>query len=151
VVLLDVQAILPAVELPVEMAQVVAGQVFAVSGELHGEADVGAAVQSLQETFDGRARDQLQVFERGEELRVDQFAGSSVNLHRSGTRPINRGMSASASIPSARAWKFKTKRWRSPGTATACTSAKSTWNWPRSPARALAPRIKYCAARGLPP
>src|SRR5262249_2639873 len=110
VVLLDVQAILPAVELPVEMAQVVAGQVFAMRGKLHGEADVGAAVQSLQETLDGRARDQLQVFERGEELRVDQFAGSGVNFHRAGTSSIKRWISAPASIPSARAWKLRTRR-----------------------------------------
>ena len=39
--------------------------------------------------------------------------------------------------PSARAWKLSTRRWRKTGTATARTSAKSTW---KRPAR-MAPRL----------
>src|SRR5271165_6047926 len=55
----------------------------------------------------------------------------------------------STSKPSARAWKLSTRRWRKTGTATARTSAKSTWKRPARMARALAPRIRYCDARGL--
>ena len=71
--------------------------------------------------------------------------------HFSGTALSSRCTSASASSPSARAWKLSTSRCRSTGTATARTSAKSTWNCPRRSARPLAPRIRYCAARGLAP
>src|SRR5262249_11212359 len=149
VVLLDVQFVLPAVDLPVEVAQVVAGQVLAVRGELHGEADVGAAVQTLEEALHRGARDQLQVLQRGEQPGVHQVALGTVEAasHGSATTLRRRCTNASASTPSARAWKFSTSRCRITGTATARTSAKSTWKCPRRRARALAPRIRYWAAR----
>src|SRR5438105_15578613 len=102
-------------------------------------------MQALQESFDRHARNQLQVFERGEELRIDQFASGGVeaSAHFSGTTFIRRLIIVSTSTPSARAWKLSTNLCRSTGTATARTSAKSTWKLPRKMARALAPRIKY--------
>src|SRR5262249_21967514 len=150
VVLLDVELVLPAIEFPVEVAEIVAGQVLAVRGEFNGEADIRAAMQPLEEAFDRGARDELQVLQRGEELGIDQFAGRGVEAfdHFSGTTFMSRLTIVSASTPSARAWKLRTMRWRMTGTATARTSAKSTWKWPRMMARALAPRIRYWAAMG---
>src|SRR5437667_9152670 len=102
-------------------------------------------MQTLQEAFDRHARNQFQVLKRGEELRINQFASGRMeaSAHFSGTTFIKRLMIVSTSTPSARAWKLRTSLCRSTGTATARTSAKSTWKLPRTIARALAPRIKY--------
>jgi hypothetical protein len=73
VVLLDVEFVLASVEFPVEMPQIVPLQIRPMRGELQREADVRAAVQAVQETIDDRVRDQAQVFQRGEELGIDQL------------------------------------------------------------------------------
>src|SRR3954470_17909515 len=59
--------------------------------------------------------------------------------------------SRSLDIPSASAWKLTTTRWLRTGTAIAFTSSRSGTARPSIAARALAPRIKYCDARGPAP
>src|SRR5678816_2309754 len=59
--------------------------------------------------------------------------------------------SRSGDIPSASAWKFTTTRWLSTGTAIALTSSRSGTARPSIAARALAPRMRYCEARGPAP
>ena len=56
------------------MPEVVAGQILAVRGKLDREADVGTAMQPVQEPLDGRARDQLQVLELGQQPGIDHLA-----------------------------------------------------------------------------
>ena len=172
VVLLDIKPVVPSEKLPVQVSQVVAGQVFPMGGEFDREPHIRAAVQPVQKTLDDRARDQLKVIEVGQEQGIDifvqqvgggcrllpasaaflqaheprdPFTGSETRMvargaahgvalsigfrspgYFAGTISINLRIRPSASMPSDRAWKFKTRRWRSTGKATDRTSAKST-------------------------
>src|SRR5580765_6189703 len=54
-------------------------------------------------------------------------------------------------MPSDSAWKLVSTRCRSTGCASARMSSKLTWYRPLVSARALPPRIRYCAARTLAP
>ena len=63
-VLLDVEALTARDQLPVEVAQVVAGHVLAVLGELDARALAGAAVLARNEAVDGAVRQELQVSDR---------------------------------------------------------------------------------------
>src|SRR5262249_46007377 len=71
-VFLDIQAIGPSVQLPVDLAYVVAGIVAAVLGEIGAVAQVRRAVQPMHETLDDRARQQLDVGNPRQRLRVDE-------------------------------------------------------------------------------
>src|SRR5262249_14133560 len=55
------------------------------------------------------------------------------------------------STPSASAWKLVSTRWRRTGSASAPTSSTETAGRPESAARAFAPRIRACDARGPAP
>src|ERR1700712_5709480 len=57
----------------------------------------------------------------------------------------------SGDMPSASAWKLTTTRWLNTGTAIAFTSSKSGTERPSIAARAFAPRMRYCDARGPAP
>ena len=48
------------------------GMVSPISREVHAETHVGRAVQPLNKTFDNRARDQLQVLNLHQNLRIDE-------------------------------------------------------------------------------
>lgn len=76
VVLLDIESIVPAEELPVQMPQIVAGHVFAMRNKVDPIADVRTAMQAVQETFDDPLRHKLQVFHAGRQLRICQVCGS---------------------------------------------------------------------------
>src|SRR6266498_2846917 len=57
--LLDVVAIGAAEELPVDIADGIAGQIGTVLGELHREAMIGRFMQSGDEALDDKSRDKL--------------------------------------------------------------------------------------------
>src|SRR6266404_9318278 len=67
----DVKPIAAGVEAPIEVAQVVARTVLTILGELDGKAVVGAAVQSVPETFNNHFGAQLKVFDRHQSERID--------------------------------------------------------------------------------
>ena len=172
VVLLDIEPVVASEKLPVQVSQVVAGQVFPMRGEFDREPDVGAAVQPVQKALDDRraissrssrlARSKVSIYscsrlaaDAGFSLPAPPFLKPTNRATRSpgakpersrgarlmvlpflvafrspgyfaGTISINLRIRPSASMPSDRAWKFKTRRWRSTGNATDRTSAKST-------------------------
>jgi hypothetical protein len=57
-------------DLPVDVAEVVAGDVLAVLGELDGDAVVGALVEPGDVAFDGEARGQVETLEASQRLRI---------------------------------------------------------------------------------
>ena len=72
-------------EAPVDAADVVARHVGAVLGEVDGAAEVGRAVQAAQEALHHRAREQLEVADPGQDLRVEEAAAAaSLRAGRSG-------------------------------------------------------------------
>ena len=73
VVLLDIEPVVASVELPVQVPQVVAGQILPMRGEFDRKPDVRAAVQPVEKALDDRARDQLEVLEVGQEQGIDVF------------------------------------------------------------------------------
>ncbi len=68
----DEQAVEPGVQVPVEEAQVVADDVVAVVGELDALPLALAAPLALHAAQENLARHQLELFEPGQELRVEQ-------------------------------------------------------------------------------
>ena len=71
-VFLQVVAIGARVQLPVDAADVVAGHVAAMLGEIHRRAEVRRPVQPVDEPVDDRLREQLEVADAREDLRVDE-------------------------------------------------------------------------------
>jgi len=76
-----------------------------MGSEIDREADIGAAVQAVQETLDHPPRHEVQVFDRGQELRIGQFADFDWRGGGHGVRTCLRirRMISSASTFSARA------------------------------------------------
>ena len=74
-VALDIVAVHASEDLPVEMAQVIAGNVFAMLNELHAEAVAGALVLARQEAIDDALGYQLQTRKTRNELRVEESFG----------------------------------------------------------------------------
>ena len=71
-VLLQVVAVGPRVQLPVHAADVVAGHVAPVLGEIDRRAEVRRAVQPVDESVDHGLREQLEIADAREDLRVDE-------------------------------------------------------------------------------
>ena len=71
-VLLDVVAVGSRVQPPVDATDVVARHVAAVLGEVDRRAEVRRAVQPVDEAVDDRPRQQIQVADPREHLRVDE-------------------------------------------------------------------------------
>ena len=74
-VLLDVEAVRLAVDLPVHVAHVVAGDVLAVLGELHAETAERRAVEPRHEPLDDQARFQVEARDPLEDLRIQVLPG----------------------------------------------------------------------------
>ena len=74
-VLLEVKTLGAAEDFPIDVLDVVAGAVFAVLGELDGEAVVRATVLAGKITFDGEAGLQLQSADLSEDERVQIIDG----------------------------------------------------------------------------
>ena len=68
---LDEQPLEPGVDVPVELAQVVAEGVVAVVGELHGLAPLDAPAAALEAAPDGRADEQQEALELAQEPLVE--------------------------------------------------------------------------------
>ena len=100
-VLLEVEAAGPAVDLPVDVLDVVAGDVLAVLGELDGEAVVRALVHARQVALDDQPRLQLQAADLGERQRVE------VAL-----RVVSIGSRRGMIVQSAFTWRARRKRKR---------------------------------------
>src|SRR4051812_43234785 len=79
----------------------------------------------------------------GAAVRVDQNRGAYPF--------VSGAINDVALTPSASAWKLSTTRWLKTGSAIAATSSMSGIARPSIAARALAPRIRYCDARGPAP
>ena len=73
--LLQVVLVGPAEDFPVEVAQVVAGRVLAMLGELDREAVEGAAMHARDVALDDPPRAQRQALQPGEHLRIEIVAG----------------------------------------------------------------------------
>ena len=73
-VLLDVEAVGAAEDLPVDVAGVVARDVLPVLGELHAEAVVGALVEPRDVPLDDHAGLHLETAQLGDRLRVEVAA-----------------------------------------------------------------------------
>src|SRR5262249_41136973 len=71
-VLLDVEAIGPREQPPVDAADVVARHVPAMLGEINGRAEVGRAVHPVDEAVDDRSREELEVADPRKNRRVDE-------------------------------------------------------------------------------
>ena len=144
-VLLDVVAIGPRVQPPVDAADVVAGDVAAVLGEVDRRAEERRAVQAVDEALDDGAREQLEVADPREDLRVDEPAPGIdvllIALRTSlralafrvympdfgiGTAVSSSSMIESVVTPSDSARKLVSTRWRSTGCASARMSSKLT-------------------------
>jgi hypothetical protein len=81
-VLLDVVAIGTGVQLPVDPADVIARHVPAVLGKVHGRAEERRAVQAVDEPVDDIAREELEILDPREDLRIDEpRARKRVRLH----------------------------------------------------------------------
>ena len=77
--LLDVVAIRPGEELPIDVGGVVARHVGPVLHELHADALVRALVQPGDEPLHDAPRQQLQVGDAGEDVRVDEPGGGRLD------------------------------------------------------------------------
>src|SRR5262249_51295716 len=134
-VLLDVEAIGAGIEAPVDAADVVAGDVAAVLGEVDRGTEVRRAVQAVDEPLDDVARQQLEVADPRQDLRIDEASSryGLVGCHhsRSGYMPLfgvgtavsSSSMIESVVIPSDSARKLVSTRWRSTGCARARMSS----------------------------
>ncbi len=78
------QAIEPGVQVPVEEAQVVADDVVAIVGELDALAFAFAAAFPFHPAEENLARHQLQLFQPGQEMRIEQRWCGGVRHDRSG-------------------------------------------------------------------
>jgi hypothetical protein len=92
-----VEAFGAAVDLPVDVLDVVAGRVLAVLGELDGEAVPRAAVPPGQEPLDELARLQFEVVDPGEDVRIGQRHKNIV-----ARRPVATAWSADDPSPARR-------------------------------------------------
>ena len=109
-------------------------------GEVDGPAEVGRAVEAAQEPLHHRAREQLEVADPGQDLRLEEPADARTSRRVSAlrTRPVyipDRGSGTAASssstirvllIRSDSAWKLVRMRWRKTGWARARMSSKLT-------------------------
>ena len=68
----DEEPIEPGVQVPVEEAQIVADDVIAIVGELDALPLAFAAPLALHAAEEDLARDQLELFQAGQELRIEQ-------------------------------------------------------------------------------
>ena len=103
-VLLDVVAVGAGEDAPVEPAEVVAGGVLAVLGELDVEAVEGAAVQAADRPLDEPARPQRQVGDLGDGVRIGILRATAASA-----APLRTGTSSSSrltieSLDSPAAW-----------------------------------------------
>ena len=71
-ILLDEVAIGAAEQTPIEIAQIVAGIVLAILGELGREARERRTMQTRHETFDDRAREQFERADAREQFRIEK-------------------------------------------------------------------------------
>ena len=176
---LDEEALEPGVDVPVELAQVVAEGVVAVVGELHGLAPLDAPPAALQAAPHRRPDEQQQALELAQERLVEHGRvelGGQEDLRAPGARrprPAGRrswdgrrpGYStvagwtasrivrttASGVIPSASPSKLRMSRWRSAGRAASRISSTDTFERPSSRAKILPAVTSAWAPRGEPP
>ena len=154
--LLDVIAILLGPDLPVDASQVVAVGIFAMLAELDRLPEIRAVVHAGEEALDDVPRTQLEPcdpldrFRMQESLGIGRGIAGLIRLPGGGDRHDPRDQIVGVT-PSLSAAKFNTSRCRSTGLANACTSSQATCVRPCNKARALAPRIKNCTARGPAP
>ena len=64
VVLFDVQPVLSAIDLPIEVSEVVSGEVFAMRRKIDRKSHVWAAMQTMQKSLDDPARNDFEIFDR---------------------------------------------------------------------------------------
>ena len=67
---LEIRALGAREHVPIDVAQIVAGRVGAVFGELLAEAEIGRAMQAGDEAVDHGARHQVQAGDAGENRRI---------------------------------------------------------------------------------
>ena len=126
-VLLDEVLVGPRVQPPVHAADVVAGDVAAMLGEIDRRAEIRRAVQAVDEPVHDRPREQLEILDARKDLRIDEpRAGNDVRFHDwfaalalvpsaasyipdlgSGTRLSSSSISASLVTPSDSARKLR--------------------------------------------
>src|SRR5882672_26838 len=159
-VLLDVEeleeeAVESAVDVPVDVAQVVALRIVAVVGEFRARAAPFRPLLALGAPGKKPAHDQLEMVELRDQRSVEERAflhAVATAAFRSGvTCPRISSMTFSILIPSASPSKLSRMRWRSAACAAAFTSWKSALKRPSIRAATLEARTIDCAPRGLEP
>ena len=73
--LLDVQSVLPRPDLPIDVSQVVAGNVFAVLQKFDGLTEIRAAMHPRKKTFDDMLRPQIQSRNSLDRFRMQKSSG----------------------------------------------------------------------------
>ena len=69
---LEIQALGARIDVPIDMAKIVAGSVGAIFGELLAEAEIGRAVQAGDEAIDHGFGDQVEAGDAGEDGGVEE-------------------------------------------------------------------------------
>src|SRR5690554_1013178 len=146
-VLFDIIFVGFCVDLPVNMADLMAGGVFGIFGKFDRPTVMRGAVQTRQNPLDQRLRLELHGPQFVEHGGVQKFWAQRLAHRSSRSRPII----SSVVSPWASAWKFTSRRWRKIGAARARISSLLTVNRPSIMARALPPSTRYCPARGPAP
>src|SRR5207244_7811555 len=127
---------------PVDVLDLVARRVLLVLGELHRLPVHGALVQAGEDPLHHLARANLERSQPRQEGRIERHARASRS---------SCATTARESTPSASAWKLVRTRCRMTGSANARTSSTVAAGRASSAARALAPTINACEARGPAP
>src|SRR5690554_3803670 len=146
-VLFDIIFVGLGVDLPIDMANLMAGRIFGIFGEFDRPAVMRRAVHARENPLDQRLRLELHGAQLVEDGWVQKF----------GAQRLGHGSSRSLAIissvvrPWASASKLTRRRWRRIGAASARISSLLTVKRPSKIARALPPRIRYCPARGPAP
>src|SRR4029453_19281577 len=153
-VLLDIIAVELGIGLPVDVENLIPRRILAMFGELDAEPLVGTGVKTGDQPFHDIPGAEQEARNLGERERIEivRFVG---HQGRSGwISASKRSMICSEVMRSgsaASAAKLQMMRCRRTDRASACTSSTEAAKRPCSTARALAPRMRYCEARGPAP
>ena len=90
-ILLEIDFVGLAEDFPIDVADVVAGDVGAMLGEFDGDALIGRAVHAGHEAFDDKAGPQIEGRDAGERARLEVFAVIGVPVSDMATSPHAAG------------------------------------------------------------
>src|SRR4029077_14367958 len=148
---LDDDLLQPAVDVPVDAAQLVSWDVGAVVGELQARDARPALTLADEPRDDRRQRRQPQAIQLAQQLSVEQRSLVVAQGASSRTPRTTAPTMSSAVTPLRSASNVRISRCRSAGSATARTSSYERWVRPAIRAETLPASVSACAPRGLGP